>query len=122
MKIPSKNSQLRPGLTLIELTVIIIVTITLIMIFYFSANGYIRESNRATCLTVQSKIKKNTLSYGLMVQPLSENTEYYGNENIEAAFGDSPNCPQTGGGYSVMLDPSGKDLVVTCTLNGAEHH
>ncbi|NWK56859.1 type II secretion system protein [Verrucomicrobiaceae bacterium N1E253] len=124
MKLPnhrvvSSKKVALPGLTLIEVTLVIVVMLTLIAVFFFSARGYIRESNRANCLTVQSKIKKTLISYGNLVEPLEKGVDYYGHAAYENSFGQSPNCPQTGGGYSVV--PTDGEVVVTCLDNNDTH-
>jgi hypothetical protein len=121
MKIFPKHKGSSRGFTLIELTVIIVVLLVLTLVIFFSGRAYIEASNRASCLTAQDKLKKSIISYGNLISPLQQGVEYYDNSNIESSFGVYPVCPETGGGYSATLAPSGEDVIVTCTDRGEIH-
>ena len=45
-------------MTLIEVTVVMVVLLTLIWVFYFSATAYIKASNRTACLANQANLQK----------------------------------------------------------------
>ena len=121
MKIHPRHKGTSRGFTLIEMTVIIIVILILIIVLFFSGRGYLEASNRAGCLTAQDKIKKTIISYGNLISPLQEGVDYYANPNIESSFGVYPVCPETGGGYSATLAPSGHEVIVTCTDRSEAH-
>lgn len=121
MKVPAYPKGNRHGFTLIELTVIIIVVISLIAVFFFSGQAYTKESNRASCLTAQDRIKKNVISYGLLFQPLREGVEYYDNNVLQANFGSCPTCPETGGEYSVQWSEEDNDVLITCLDRDGVH-
>ena len=52
------NTKLKPGMTLIELTVVIIVLLTLISVLFFAGTAYIKASNRTACLANQATFQK----------------------------------------------------------------
>lgn len=54
---------MKPGMTLIELTVVIIVLLTLISVLFFAGSAYIESSNRTACLTNQANIQKGIRGY-----------------------------------------------------------
>jgi type II secretory pathway pseudopilin PulG len=59
MKLSNQSKvSMPPGMTLIEVTVVIVVLLTLIWVFYFSATGYIKASNRSACLANQANLQK----------------------------------------------------------------
>ncbi|GEM_PF-6762583 len=62
-RIHTPKPPLKSGVTLIELTVVIIVMLTLISVLFFLGAGYIKSSNRTVCLTNQSKLQKAMRGY-----------------------------------------------------------
>ena len=64
-----------PGVTLIEVTVVIVVLLTLIWVFYFSAKAYVKESNRTACITNQAQIQKGVRGYQSLNQ-LAEASDF----------------------------------------------
>lgn len=64
MKLTNKaKAHMKPGMTLIELTVVIIVLLTLISVLFFAGSAYIESSNRTACLTNQANIQKGIRGY-----------------------------------------------------------
>jgi len=64
----TQNKKLKPGMTLIELTVVIIVLLTLISVLFFAGTAYIKASNRTACLTNQATIQKAMRGYATLNQ------------------------------------------------------
>ena len=62
------HKKLKPGMTLIELTVVIIVLLTLISVLFFAGTAYIQASNRTACLTNQATIQKAMRGYSTLNQ------------------------------------------------------
>lgn len=59
MKLTNKaKAAIKPGMTLIELTVVIIVLLTLISVLFFAGTAYIKASNRTACVANQATIQK----------------------------------------------------------------
>ena len=64
----TQNKKLKPGMTLIELTVVIIVLLTLISVLFFAGTAYIKASNRTACLTNQATFQKSMRGYATLNQ------------------------------------------------------
>ena len=67
--------NLQRGITLIELTVVIIVLLTLVAVLFFSGTAYIRASNRSACVASQATIQKALRGYQILNQ-LAESDEF----------------------------------------------
>ena len=50
MKMNKTATKLKPGMTLIEITVVILVLLTLIAVLFIGANIYKKGANRAACI------------------------------------------------------------------------
>ena len=108
---------------MIELSVTIVVLLSLIVVFFYSIRVYVDESNRIGCLTAQEKLQKVLRSYSMLNRrPFREGVDYYGDPNVESSFGKSPTCPVDGGDYTAFLDSGGQDLVITCLDHGHSHN
>lgn len=104
-----------PGFTLIELTVIISVMLTLIIVLFFTGKGYLEASNRANCLTSQSLLRKSIIAHSLLNnKSIEEDTDYYEHVGVIDMIGRQLTCPQSGGGYTAVGTPSGEDVFITC--------
>ncbi|NWK54878.1 type II secretion system protein [Verrucomicrobiaceae bacterium N1E253] len=69
MKLTTKaKANLKPGMTLIELTVVIIVLLTLISVLFFAGTAYIKSSNRTACLANQTTFQKAIRGYASLKQ------------------------------------------------------
>lgn len=53
----------QPGMTLLELTVVILVLLTLISVMFFGAKAWKRGSDRATCILQLHSVQKGLRSY-----------------------------------------------------------
>ena len=62
------HKKLKPGMTLIELTVVIIVLLTLISVLFFAGTAYIKASNRTACLANQATFQKAMRGYATLNQ------------------------------------------------------
>ena len=130
----------RRGMTLIELTVVILVLLSLISIMFIGARAWKRGSDRAGCIMSTRNMQLATRSYQNMYgyyfgdQPKAE----YGTQDIashllakdfisqnlfDQAEGNKP-C-NGGGSYSITAPsvfPMPGDLYMNCSLAGAEKH
>jgi len=71
----------------------------------------------------QDAIRKGLISHANMMQkPLEQGVDYYGNDAMQAMFAETPTCPDTGGSYTAVLAPNGRDVIIRCNDHGAEHH
>ena len=97
-------THLRPrGATLVELSVVILMLLTLISVLFISAKYYKEASDRATCITMLSQYQKairayqnlNSLSSGETVTE----TDFYG---FGRPFEKEPSCPLGNGTYILL--------------------
>ena len=58
MKMNKTATKLKPGMTLIEITVVILVLLTLIAVLFIGANIYKRGADRAACILNQRNIQQ----------------------------------------------------------------
>jgi prepilin-type N-terminal cleavage/methylation domain-containing protein len=125
---PSRRLSYRQGMTLIELTVVILVLLSLITILFIGAQAWKRGSNRALCLTqirqvqvaVRSYANLNNRRTGEDVSPVDLEAELIGTEEwIPRA----PVCPG-GGNYTVggSVIPLLGELYMTCSLAVTDEH
>ena len=129
MKLHTLNHQKHPqGMTLIELTVVILVLLTLIGVLFIGAQAYKRGAERATCIlnirNVQQGVRadqnlqeKKPGDSGLVEQDIYD---YLG-----LKFLTTPKCPSPGGSYTFY--PGGRyppigTLALTCSLANTEDH
>ena len=131
MKSPTSSPQgnpLRRGMTLIELTVVILVLLSLITILFIGARAYKRGSDRAGCtmqirqlqVAVRSFANLNNFDPGVDVAPLVLEDEVIGaGKFMELA----PECP-AGGNYTLGGNtiPALGSLYLSCSLAGSDGH
>lgn len=124
MKI-TKNAQLRrkSGMTLLELTVVILVLLSLIGILFIGARGWKRGTDRAGCILnhriTQQAVRSYQNMYGYSSgQPLDIPAKIIGPDK----FLTQPVCP-SGGTYNYLsYIPLPGELAVSCTLQGSDRH
>ena len=115
-------TKLKPGMTLIEITVVILVLLTLIAVLFIGANIYKKGANRAACIlnirnihqavrADQNLNKKNTSDELVRTVIMGDSEAYIENE---------PTCPADGGAYGLVgTYPLTGVVAATCTNSGA---
>jgi len=104
--VKEKKAQVDQGMTLIELTVVIIVLLTLISVMFFVGTAYIKASNRTACLTNQSYIQKAMRGFESLEQ-LSEGASFkWSDLKADGYLGDplTMECPSNKKKYLVADD------------------
>jgi type II secretory pathway pseudopilin PulG len=125
MKTPARHpSSARPGITLIELTVVVLVLLSLISIFFVGSRAWKRGADRAECLLNYRRVQQAVRSHQNLGQlavgaPLNVLTELVG---IDKFLESEPECPG-GGSYTYATTvPDYGDLAVGCSLSGGQDH
>lgn len=120
----------RRGMTLLELTVVILVLLSLITILFIGARGWKRGSDRSLCVLNIQAVQKGVRSYSNMYG-FSENGNAPGLKDQIVGLGrfveSIPACP-AGGTYNYgstfgidTIPPTG-ELYMRCTLETTEDH
>lgn len=118
------------GMTLLELTVVILVLMTLITTLFFGAQAWKRGSDRALCIihiqNVQKGVRSYANLYGFLPGAMAPNLQ---NQVIGLGrFVEStPVCPGNGGytfGHASGNDtiPPVGELYMQCSLEGSDQH
>ena len=128
------NTKIKPGMTLIEITVVILVLLTLISVLFIGANIYKKGADRAACIlnirNVHQAVRANQNLKGINVgATLTMATEIYSTEGDADAtppvvaverYLSQPTCPTDDGAYGASATyPTVGTPAVTCTNNGA---
>lgn len=121
------RAALRAGVTLLELSVIILALMVLIAVLVMGAQAWKRGSDRAGCITLIRQVQVAVRSFSNMngynpgdnVAPRNLSAEIIGVGGfVEAA----PECPGAGSySYGANVIPEIGSLYMTCSLNGAGH-
>ena len=119
---PSPLRKVRkPGMTLLELTVVILVLLSLISILFIGARAWKKGSDRAGCVIQIRNVQQGVRSYANMTG-LNPGTSVSGWNAMVIGSGKfvekSPVCPATGT-YTYAADtaiPAIGTLAVTCSL------
>lgn len=124
----SHSARTAPGLTLIELTVVILVLMFLIILLFVGATAWKRGSDRAACtmqirqvqVAMRSYANINDLTIGTDVSPVVLKDELIGSGLfLEAA----PICPASGSyTFGGNVIPSVGTLYMTCSLATSDGH
>ena len=135
----TKNTytKVKPGVTLIELTVVILVLLTLIGVLFIGAQIYKRGADRSACIlnirNIQLAVRSNqNLNEGISVgQPIQFATEIFDVGTTSSAgvftvttpnFLTRPLCPLTPAtdpGYALVANyPNSGIVIATCIPNG----
>ncbi|MFK7910256.1 MAG: type II secretion system protein [Akkermansiaceae bacterium] len=120
------NTKIKPGMTLIEITVVILVLLTLISVLFIGANIYKKGADRAACIlnirNVHQAVRANQNLKGIDIGDTLDTAAIYGSGlYIEV----EPTCPADGGGYTESANyPSIGTAAATCDDYGtaAEDH
>ena len=137
MKMNKTATKLKPGMTLIEITVVILVLLTLIAVLFIGANIYKKGADRAACIlnirNIQQAVRADQnlsgKTSGVAVATIADP----GKTLTSTLFGDGryfetrPTCPSERTDYGATDDtsyPDNGDLAFTCTQFGAtaENH
>ncbi len=130
----------KPGVTLVELTIIIAIMLTLTVVLFIGARAWIRGSDRAACVMTIQNVQKCVRSYqnlygynpGSMpyadhgTQSIADHLYQKGyiDEGMHASIKGSEDCPG-GGHYEIsneeVFPPIGQ-LYVGCSLSGTQRH
>ena len=97
----TQNTKIKPGMTLIEITVVILVLLTLIAVLFIGANIYKKGADRAACIlnirNIHQAVRANQNLKGIDIGDTLDTTTIYGTGlYIEV----EPTCPSDGGAYT----------------------
>ncbi|BDS08495.1 hypothetical protein NT6N_35350 [Oceaniferula spumae] len=128
------KTKIKPGMTLIEITVVILVLLTLISVLFIGANIYKKGADRAACIlnirNVHQAVRANQNLKGINTgTALNMSTEIYntaagtdGDGNAITAverYLSEPNCPTDDGLYTAQgVYPEVGIAAVICANNG----
>lgn len=119
------NTKIKPGMTLIEITVVILVLLTLISVLFIGANIYKKGADRAACIlnirNVHQAVRANQNLKGINVgATLTMATEIYSETGTERYL-TQPTCPSNSGAYTASATyPVVGTAAVVCADFGAE--
>ncbi len=121
MKLTKTATKLKPGMTLIEITVVILVLLTLISVLFIGANIYKKGADRAACIlnirNIHQAVRADQNLTNKAVGDLLTATDIFGaGKYLET----TPDCPADGGVYAMSANyPAIGTVVCTCGTNGA---
>lgn len=126
MKLNTRNMKRASGMTLLELTVVILVLLSLISILFIGARAWKKGSDRAGCImnirNVQQAVRSHANMQGLNPTKPFTVTDVFGTGKFMEAL---PVCPDPAGGYTVNgpgVVPDVGVLYITCKLALTEKH
>jgi prepilin-type N-terminal cleavage/methylation domain-containing protein len=116
----------RRGMTLLELTIVILVLLSLITLLFIGSSAWKNGSDRVLCIMNLQTVQKGVRSYANM-HGHSPGTSVPGLESEVIGFGRyveaMPECPGTGSYTSTGdLIPDIGDLYLECTLSSSGNH
>ncbi len=120
-----------PGMTLLELTVVILVLLSLITILFIGAKAWKRGSDRTICIINIHNVQKGVRGYSNLYG-YSPGASVPGLQGQIIGLGrfveSTPNCP-AGGQYSFGADTGGPDVIpdtgkayMACDLSTTDQH
>ena len=124
MKLTKTATKIKPGMTLIEITVVILVLLTLISVLFIGANIYKKGADRAACVlnirNVHQAVRANQNLQGINTgTALDMAGSIYSAEGAERYL-TQPTCPSAGGAYAPETNyPVIGTAAVTCVQFGA---
>ena len=116
MKLTKTATKLKPGMTLIEITVVILVLLTLISVLFIGANIYKKGADRAACIlnirNIHQAVRADQNLNGKNVGDTLTTTDIIGTgKYIES----TPTCPSKGGAYTIDATyPAVSDVAALC--------
>jgi len=117
-------TKLKPGMTLIEITVVILVLLTLIAVLFIGANIYKKGADRAACILNIRNIHQ-AVRADQNLENKNEGDLLEGvimSDTVEGAYFETViTCPSAGGAYTVVTEypPIGIVGAVCATLGDA---
>ena len=129
MKLNTRNMKRASGMTLLELTVVILVLLSLISILFIGARAWKKGSDRAGCImnirNVQQAVRSHANMQGLNVGDSFTHGDVIGTGKFVER---EPDCPDATGSYTIGASavsgevPAVGDLYYECTLNTSDGH
>lgn len=117
---PSSNHRKR-GITLLELTVVIVVLLSLMVILFVGARSWKKGSDRATCIMNLRSAQMLVRGYQ-NTRVLPEDTSINMFTDILNPAGITPRCPGGGDYDHIGYIPPAGELVMWCSLSGSDSH
>ena len=120
----------RSGMTLLEMTVVILVLLSLITVLFFGAKAWKRGSDRALCIVNIQNVQKGVRGYANLYG-YSEGTTAPNLQTQVIGLGrfieSTPSCPASGvysfgATYGVDTVPPIGELYMQCTLATSDEH
>lgn len=139
MRVPQANNYrsaglgiraVKSGMTLLELTVVILVLLSLISILFIGAQAWKKGSDKAMCIMQIQNVQKGVRSFSNLYG-YSPSQSVTGLQMRVIGLGkfveDTPDCPGSGNytfGQAFGIDtiPPVGELYMTCSLSGSEGH
>ena len=124
MKLNTRNMKRASGMTLLELTVVILVLLSLISILFIGARAWKKGSDRAGCIMNIRNVQQGVRSYSNMNGINAGGTVAAWKANVVGTglfVEKTPACPG-GGTYTYASDtviPAVGTLGLTCSLSAA---
>jgi len=132
MNVPQPESTIRAcawrGMTLIEMTVVILVLMSLVTLLFLGARAYKRGADRATCtmqirqvqVAVRSFANLNSYEAGMDISPVSIEAQLIGSGRFLEQY---PTCPGSGlYSFGGNIVPVVGTLYMTCSLAPSDRH
>jgi type II secretory pathway pseudopilin PulG len=122
MKLNTRNMKRASGMTLLELTVVILVLLSLISILFIGARAWKRGSDRAGCImnirNVQQAVRSHANMQGINIGGTIVPTDVIGSGKFVEK---TPTCPGAGtySGLDGTTVPAVGTLYMTCSLAAA---
>ena len=116
MKLTKTATKLKSGMTLIEITVVILVLLTLIAVLFIGANIYKQGADRAACIlnirNIHQAVRADQNLNGKNVNDTLASTDIIGaGRYIES----TPTCPSESGAYTLAgVYPAVGTAAATC--------
>lgn len=97
---PKMTLNRKAGMTLIELTVVILVLLALIAVLFVGARAYKKGSDKAACVMNQRNIQQACRAY-YNLNPNGTALTAIGDLKTAELLGDAPECPATGVAFAL---------------------
>ena len=130
MKLNTHTKRKNKGMTLLELTVVILVLLSLISILFIGARAWKAGSDRAGCILNIRNVQQAARSYGNMYNVAQDGTGSIPAGELQGAgkfVETSPVCP-AGGAYTpadltlAVTIPAVSSLAMSCGLSASDGH
>ncbi len=120
-----QNMKRKAGMTLIELTVVILVLLSLIAILFVGASAWKKGSDRAACIMNQRNVQQAVRGHQNMTgkNPGDTGLDYAAIIGTNGYIQTTPSCP-SGGTYptSFTAYPALGSLAYACSLASSDQH